>query len=79
MLMIINISTIQEMYLTEADVEFIAKVTRELCNYLGCLEKVGYETLLSAHCLADIILSLIPRPSQCATLKSCVCVGGGGV
>ena len=42
------ISTIQEMNLTEEDVEFIAKVTRELQNYLGCLEKVGYDTDLPA-------------------------------
>ena len=31
------------MNLIEEDVEFVAKVTRELQSYLGCLEKVGYE------------------------------------
>jgi hypothetical protein len=45
----IIISTIQEMNLIEEDVEFIAKVTQELQNYLGCLEKVGYE--LISYCI----------------------------
>ena len=30
------------MKLTDRDVEFIAKVTVELRNYLGCLDKIKY-------------------------------------
>ena len=35
-------STIQEVTLTGDDVEFIAKVNREISGYLNCLEKIKY-------------------------------------
>lgn len=33
-------STVQEVRLVEEDVEFIAKVNREMAGYLACLEKI---------------------------------------
>ena len=46
------------MNLTEEDVAFIAKVTRELQSYLGCLERVGYESPIV--CILQHIIILMP-------------------
>ena len=40
LLILLTYSTIQEIVLTDEDVKFVAKVTRELKDYLGALEKM---------------------------------------
>ena len=66
-------SIVQDIKLTERDVEFIAKVTVELWNYLSCLDKIKWVYYYDHHWCDKSSYNFMQWKVSCTFSATCHC------